>query len=204
MYLYIYTVEIMAIHWLFRVVAVAVAVFHYAHYFLYSRKVNFSIFALFFLAGILVRAHRSKPPTRQRLRKESSVQQCERIPLMTSLRLEIPENPPISMLLIRIQLRLNIAPHIASHIIIPVRDVVLVGASAVVGGSREGPVEARTDAVPVEVLRAVGLGGGPFTDDHPFIGAAVGAGVVADALAMFPVLEADLVIGEDLVFVVVD
>jgi hypothetical protein len=66
-----------------------------------------------------------------------------------------------------------------------------------------GAVVAGADAVAVEIGGAVCNGSGPFADEGPFVGAAVGAGVVAYRLTMLPGCYTDEIVVEDLVIVVI-
>lgn len=133
------------------------------------------------------RTYRTKLPTIQRLRKDAIIQQLESIPLMRALGLEIPEDPPLRLRLKGIELRLDIASHIALHHIVPGCDVGFWGAGAHEGGARECAVIAGAYAVAVQCARAVRHCACPFADYDPFVHiGGVGGYVVADELAMFP------------------
>lgn len=108
----------------------------------------------------------SKLPIRKRLRKDSTIQQLEQIPLArTTLSLEVPKDPALCFRLIRVQLHLNVAPDTvlpflgprvhAPRLAIARANVVAVGVAAVEAGARRKAVE---------VLGAVGESGGPFAD----------------------------------------
>lgn len=148
--------------------------------------------------------HRGELAARQWLRENPCIYQCKCVPLPRTLRLEIPPDPPI-VLLKRIQLRLNVGPHVVPELGIPGRDIALPGTAANIAASGKAPVVSSTNAIAVEILGAISHRASPFTDNDPFIGAASPVGsVVADHLAMFPRLHCHEFRGEDLIFVMID
>lgn len=123
---------------------------------------------------------------------------------MRTLSLEIPENPSIRLRLVARQLRAQIILHIRFERIAPLRDIRFVFAGTDVRGAGICAVVAGADTVAVERIGAIGHGGGEFTDDDPFVGTCVGAGVGADVVDVFGGGHGDEGVAEDLVFVVVD
>src|ERR1700761_1427642 len=152
---------------------------------------------------MILRTDSPKPPIGNRIRKNSIIQQREKIPLMRHLGLKIPPRPALHISLERIDLGLDEGPCIVLHRLVPGADIGFPGAGAVEGGAGVGAVVAGADAVAVEGRGAVCHGSGPFADEGPFVGAAVAAGVVADGLAVLPWRYADVVVVEDLVVVVI-
>jgi hypothetical protein len=154
---------------------------------------------------LLKRASAPKPPLPQRLRKHPDIQQAKQIPFGTGLGLKVPKDPPLTIPLVHIQLRLNILTHIILEGLRPGLDEVDRLARPAVGGAGKGPVIAGADAVAVKRSRTVGHGRGPLADDEPLVAPGRVSGcVVADELAVLPGRHGGEVVAEDLVFVVVD
>lgn len=155
------------------------------------------------LNTISLRANRGRGP-RSQIGENAILHQLCRIPLMSALGLEIPENPSIRLGLIARQLRAQIILHVCFEVVAPRRDIRFALAGTDVRGAGIRAVVAGADAVAVECICAIGHGGGEFAYDDPFVGAGVGARVAADIFNVFSCGHGDEGVAEDLVFVVVD
>ena len=133
------------------------------------------------------------------------MQQTKQIPLGARLGLEIPKDPPLTVELVDIQLRLDILTHLILERLRPRLDEIDGLAGTTVHRPRKGAVIASADPVAIERSGAVGHGRGPLANDEPLVAAsAVGGDVITDELAVLPGLHGGKVVVEDLVFVVVD
>jgi hypothetical protein len=112
-----------------------------------------------------------KLPLRNRLRKDSTIEQLEQIPLpSTTLCLKVPENPPISLRLKSIKLRLNVPSRIILPRLTPrIHPSALPGAGSDFPATRERAFISIACSEAVEVWRAIGQGAGPLADDCPFV-----------------------------------
>jgi hypothetical protein len=150
-------------------------------------------------------ANRSIVLFRQWLWENASIEERKRIPFMRIFRLEVPEDPALSVRFEGRDLGFDVASNIALHIIIPVGDVVLVSAGTDVGRAWKGPVVSGTDAISIECWCAISLGCCPFSDNNPFVGSRCITGcVVTNQLSVLPVFHGYKIIGEDLVLVVIN
>ena len=84
---------------------------------------------------------------RQRLRKDTRVDQRECIPLLRALRLEVPEHPALSALLVGLHLRLDVAAHVVAVVGRPVGDLVVLAARADLCRTGIRAIEAGANAV---------------------------------------------------------
>ena len=122
---------------------------------------------------------------------------------MRALRLKIPPHPPLRPSLKRHHLRFDIPARLVLVLLAPLAHIVLETALADKCTSRIRPVEARTDAPAIQILRAVSHRSRPLAYDGPFIGARIGVCRSADLLDVLVRRHSDEAEIEDLVLVVV-
>jgi hypothetical protein len=108
-----------------------------------------------------------EPPFRQRLREHAVVQQLKHIPLArTTLSLEVPEDPPARLGLVRIQLHFDIAANLVLPVLGPRGDGAgFASAGADVVRVCVASFHAGALVEAVQVGRAVSEGTGPFADN---------------------------------------
>jgi len=117
--------------------------------------------------------------------------------------MNVPEDPPLSIPLKRLHLRLNIPPRIILELLIPRLDEIHIRAAPHILAPRIQSLVPRSNPVPIQRRCAIGHRGRPLADEGPLVGARVRVRVVADVLAMLPGGHFDEGGREDLVFVVV-
>lgn len=122
---------------------------------------------------------------------------------MRALRLKIPPHPPLRPSLKRHHLRFDIPARLVLVLLAPLAHIVLETALADKCTSRIRPVEARTDAPAIQILRAVSHRSRPLAYDGPFIRARIGVCRSADLLDVLVRRHSDEAEIEDLVLVVV-
>ncbi len=139
------------------------------------------------------------------MREDADVQQAEHIPFRTSLGLEVPKDPTLTVQLKDIQLSLDVLSHVVLELLAPRLDEIDVFARTPECAASKGPIVASSDTIPVEGGGAVGHGSRPFANDEPLVTVLrVRGDVVADKLSMLCRRHGGKVVVEDLVFVMVN